>query len=448
MRACVYWLIHMKPRILLINPWIHDFAAYNLWARPLGLLKVAEYLSAFEADILFLDCTDSFKPNAYGIGKYRSEIIVKPDMLRVIPRYYKRYGISTQEFLSRYKNLVPVGIVLITSIMTYWYPGVQEAIRLVRETTRSVPVVLGGIYPTLYPQHALACAGADRIYEGPVNQGLDRLFHELGLPLSRKRSQVPYYALGLRSTLAAAPILTSTGCPFRCSYCASHLLSPVYGRRPAMDVLEEMKQLFALGIRDFAFYDDALLLNADSHVKPILEGVIRAGLSVRLHTPNGLHARFIDFELADLMRRSGFITIRLSLETTDSVRQEETGGKVANSDFERAVRYLKLRGCTKKHIGAYLLYGLPGQTLEEVAKGIDFLKKLDVRVHLAEFSPIRGTTSWKELVKRGVISYDLDPLLTNNTVYSYLYSGYDWKELENLKLAVKQYNGHGQSDGL
>jgi hypothetical protein len=35
----------MKPRILLVNPWIYDFAAFNFWLRPLGLLMVAEYLS-------------------------------------------------------------------------------------------------------------------------------------------------------------------------------------------------------------------------------------------------------------------------------------------------------------------------------------------------------------------------------------------------------------------
>ena len=27
-----------RPRILLVNPWIHDFAAYDLWAKPLGLM--------------------------------------------------------------------------------------------------------------------------------------------------------------------------------------------------------------------------------------------------------------------------------------------------------------------------------------------------------------------------------------------------------------------------
>jgi hypothetical protein len=136
-----------RPRILLINPWIHDFAAFNLWARPLGLLEVAEYLSAFDVDLLFIDCADACDPGAFGSGKYRSEIIPKPGMLRTIPRYYKRYGIAVDDFRSRLQACMPFDIVLMTSMMTYWYPGVQETIRIVREMARSVPLVLGGITP-------------------------------------------------------------------------------------------------------------------------------------------------------------------------------------------------------------------------------------------------------------------------------------------------------------
>ncbi len=430
----------MKPRILLISPWIHDFAAFNLWARPLGLLKVAEYLSAFEVDLHFIDCTDSFRPNPHGIGKYHSERIAKPGLLRSIPRYYKRYGMSVQEFRSRLLSLMPFDIVLMTSLMTHWYPGVQEATGLVREVAPGVPVILGGIYPTLHPEHAQKNSGADRMYAGPVNNNLDLLMHDLGLPLRRRQNPAPYYTLGLSSHRASAPILTSTGCPFRCSYCASRILFPHYERRTAPDILEEMERHFSSGVRDFAFYDDALLYDSDNHIKPLLEAVIRSGLAIRLHAPNGLHARYVDSDLARLMKKSGFATVRLSLETTDPARQKETGGKVATPDFERALAHLQREGFTKKQIGVYLLYGLPGQALEEVEKSVEFLKRVDVRIHLAEFSPIRGTASWDHLVKQGVISDDLDPLLCNNTVFSYLYSGYDWNAVEKLKIDVKEYN--------
>jgi hypothetical protein len=34
----------MSKQILLINPWIHDFAAYDFWLKPLGLLYLGGLL--------------------------------------------------------------------------------------------------------------------------------------------------------------------------------------------------------------------------------------------------------------------------------------------------------------------------------------------------------------------------------------------------------------------
>jgi len=68
----------MKFKCLLINPWIYDFAAYNFWAKPLGLLKVAEFLSQFNVELFLIDCCNSFKIKKYGTGKYRAEVVENP----------------------------------------------------------------------------------------------------------------------------------------------------------------------------------------------------------------------------------------------------------------------------------------------------------------------------------------------------------------------------------
>jgi radical SAM superfamily enzyme YgiQ (UPF0313 family) len=196
----------------------------------------------------------------------------------------------------------------------------------------------------------------------------------------------------------------------------------------------------AKGVRDFAFYDDALLLDSEHHIKPILRSIGVHCPGARFHTPNGLHARFVDEELAWLMKNSNFRNIRLGLETIDSGRQKTTGNKVSKHEMEGAVAYLKKVGFSKKEIGVYLMYGLPGQQWEEVKDGVSFLKSLGVSIYLTEFSPIRGTKSWSELVGKGVIHDNLDPLLTNNTVFSYLYSGYDPGDIKSMKLEVKKYN--------
>jgi hypothetical protein len=46
----------MKKNILLVNPWIYDFAAYDFWLAPLGLLSLAAFLRKNGYDIRMIDC--------------------------------------------------------------------------------------------------------------------------------------------------------------------------------------------------------------------------------------------------------------------------------------------------------------------------------------------------------------------------------------------------------
>ncbi len=430
-------------RCLLVNPWIHDFSALNLWSAPLGLMRVAEYLSQFECEIIYIDCLKTIKQKSYGTGKYKRQQIQKPLALKQIPRKFCRYGITPDEFQSQLKSIMPVDIILITSIMTYWYTGVAETVREVRKLSGDIPIIIGGIYATLCPDHAQSHTGTDVIYKGSVENGLCAAVEKLGFGFKKVFNKKPYYKLALnlfQGQSQFAPLLTASGCPFSCTYCASRLLNKDFIRKTPEEAFSEIEKLFNLGIRDFAFYDDALLTDSDNHLKPILKKVIQKGLPVRFHAPNGIHVRFIDDELAMLMKASGFKTLRLSLETISPERQRLTGGKVKTDEFENAVTILKMSGFTKNELGVYLMYGLPGQSLNEVKDGVKFLKSLDVHINLTEFSPIPNTKMWNELLEKGIINKDIDLLLTNNSVYYYLYSEYDLRELEKLKLEVKSYN--------
>ena len=47
------------PRILGINPWIYDFAAYNLWQRPVGSAFLPGYLTrSCGCQVALMDCLD------------------------------------------------------------------------------------------------------------------------------------------------------------------------------------------------------------------------------------------------------------------------------------------------------------------------------------------------------------------------------------------------------
>lgn len=428
------------PRLALVNPWITDFAAANLWSSPLGLWQVAEFLSPYTRDFAWIDCLGAYQPGLWGTGRYAKTQIAKPAVLADVPRRYSRYGISPDVFRERLQRVLPLDAILVTSLMSYWYPGVQAAIRLCKEITPQTPVILGGLYARLNPEHAARTSGADAVYTDAVGQKLPDLLKTLGLNLSRRFAPERYFNLGLASGQTYAPLLTSTGCPYACAYCASPLLYPAYLRRAPAEVIAEIHTLHTLGITDLAFYDDALLVDAPTHLEPLLEEYLRRPLPVRFHTPNGLHAAHLRRPTAELLKKAGFKTIRLSLETVNAARQQATGGKITNPGFEQAVEHLKNAGYRGAEIGVYLMYGLADQTWSEVIAGVDYLQRLKVRIHLAEYSPIPGTPMWTTWAASGRLPADLDPLLTNNSVFTWKYARYLPEEIATLKLKVKTHN--------
>ncbi|MGD9897594.1 MAG: radical SAM protein [Calditrichaceae bacterium] len=421
----------MSKNLLLINPWIYDFTAYDLWGKPLGLLYIGSFLKKFGFDINYIDCLDKHSGEdekitvkKYGVGSYRREIIQKPEVLKHIPRKYARYGISEELFIRQLKENKAADAVLVTSIMTYWYPGVKRVVELVREHLPGAVVILGGIYATLLPEHARETVRPDYIITGPGEIKALRLLNDI-LKLEIDESLIPgnlddypYPDFELIHKPDYLVLMTARGCPYDCSFCAQKQISMNFTQRDPVRVVDEfVEQYRKFRLRDFAFYDDALFINKKRHIEVILNQLIEKRLPIRLHSPNGLFARYVDQELAELMYRSHFKTIRLSFETSNESRRKDMYSKVTNADMIQAVENLNRAGFRSKDLEAYVLMGLPGQDIEEVAASIIFVHNLGVRVRLASFSPIPGTKDFQRAVEQGYIAEDIDPLLTNKSIF-------------------------------
>jgi hypothetical protein len=437
------------PHILLVNPWIHDFAAYDYWAKPLGLLTLGGILRDHGARVSYLDCLDRFHPRSAprsspparcGRGPYLKTVIAKPPGLEDIPRNYCRYGIDPDWFRRDLETMDPPDLVLVTSLMTYWYPGVRETIGAIRSILPHVPVVLGGIYATLCPDHAHRTCGADRVAVGPGEGAILPLASELigWSPALRfdpyDLDSLPRPVMDLEHRLAHVPVMTSRGCPFQCAYCASHRLQPRMVRRRPRSVADEIVYWHRHhGVRDFAFYDDALLVDADRHIIPLLEQIIDAGLDVRFHTPNALHIREITRPLARLMRRAGFHTIRLGLETTAFDRRLSMDRKVNEEEFLRTIGHLKAAGFSAGQVGAYLLAGLPGQDVTGVENSIAVVKQAGVTPVIAHYTPIPHTPMWDDAVAASRYDLESDPIFTNNAIFPCQSETFSWEVLTRLK---------------
>jgi radical SAM superfamily enzyme YgiQ (UPF0313 family) len=430
------------PSLLLINPWIYDFAAYDFFARPLGLLYLAEWLRGQGYAVHFLDCLEAprARTGPFGTGRYPKEIIPPPPALAGITRRYGRYGIGEAAFRERLARVPTPAAILMTSLMTYWYPGVAAAIRLAREHFPGVPVILGGIYATLCPEHAQKHSGADRVVAGPGEAAILSILEEATgfappgriCPDWEDLDSWPYPALDLLDHPSFIPILTSRGCPLDCTYCASRQLQPVYRRRrPQASAAELIYWQDRWGLMDAAFYDDALLLAAADHLLVLLEELASRQRTFRFHTPNGLHARLITREVASWLKRANFSTLRLGVETT-ALGEARLDTKLQAGELEAALAHLKEAGFAPAQIGVYLLIGLPDQEEAEVETSILRVKELGATPILAQYSPIPGTALWPRALATSRFDLSADPLFHNNSLFP-CWPQFSWDRYTSLK---------------
>ena len=437
--------------VLLVNPWIHDFTAFDLWMKPLGLLYVAAALEQAAYQVSFVDCLDAEggrAPNGlarYNCRRIRSEKIAKPGVFAGLPRQFKRYGISPAEFCSRLDAVPEPQLIGVTSMMTYWYPGVAETIALLKDRFPKVSVVLGGPYATLCQGHAEKATGADVVVAGRGERAMVELADQV-FGIGEDRSgysgdldELPRPAYHHYGRPRSVGMLTSLGCPFRCTYCASHLLSPEFKIRRVDGVVDEIEHYAReLGVEDAAFYDDALLVDSERHIEAICDGIVERAIRIRLHTPNGLHAERISPVLAAKLRAAGFKTIRLGFETSNIERQRASGVKVSNRGLRTAIHNLYGAGFSPGDVMVYVMVGMPGQPVDEVLESIRYVHESGARVSLSQFSPVPGTLDFTRAVESGFDGEE--PLRANKTVYAMNSMDRSFEDYERLRRMSKEGN--------
>ncbi len=435
------------PHILCINPWIHDFAAYDFWAKPLGLLSLAALLRQQGCRVSYIDCLDRFHPREapcdprarHGRGPYRKRPLPVPGALAGIERTYSRYGIEPEWFHRDLVDLQRPDLIFVTSLMTYWYPGVVETIGMLKQVFPEVPIVLGGIYARLCTEHARTHSGADEVVADDGASLFELLARYTGYSVPHKHpigafAQWPYPAFDLQHCINYIPVLTSRGCPFDCAYCASRYLEPHIQRRTAEAVIREMSYWNRRhGVVDFAFYDDALLVDAAHYAVPLFKGLIAKRWKIYLHTPNAIHIRAVTAEIAGLMKKAGFCTLRLGLETTAFESRQDLDAKVTRDEFNQAVGYFKAAGFDTRQIGAYLLVGLPGQSVSAVEASIRVVQTAGIQPVLAHYTPIPHTRLWPAAMKASRFDLEADPIFTNNAIFPCSRNNFSWAQLSHFK---------------
>lgn len=315
-----------------------------------------------------------------------------------------------------------------------------------RQLPNGATVVLGGPYASCAPERALAKTGADfavcgegeRSFPALVEQILDggddaeipgvaRLDAEGGFRQGAPVAPIldldaiafPAWDridIGAYSRLynfndlpllrpPHAPLLTSRGCPYRCSFC-HNVFGKRFRARSPENVVAEMELLHDRhGVNELHIVDD--IFNAQpARVQRICDLIIERGLDVALAFPNGLRGDLLDVDLLRSLQRAGCYSITFALESASPRILEKMHKRLHLERLAGAIRQASELGIITS---CFVMFGYPTETPEELEATLRWVRDSDVDFPRHSIvSPFPGTELAEHAKAAGI-----DPSVTD-----------------------------------
>ncbi len=199
-----------------------------------------------------------------------------------------------------------------------------------------------------------------------------------------------------------APIITTRGCPFNCTFCAGKLNTGSILRKRSVDrIIEEIKYLHdTRHIREFHIVDDNFTLDKE-FAKKVLKEIIKLNLKISFSVPNGIRLDTLDKEILLLMKNAGFYLISIGVESGSDRVLKMMGKHLSIKQIKDKISLIKSVGLDA---AGFFILGYPGEKEKEIKKTINFSLNLGLlRANYFLFLPLPGTTVFQQLQKGGGI---------------------------------------------
>ncbi|MBA7596810.1 hypothetical protein ES703_03800 [subsurface metagenome] len=255
-------------------------------------------------------------------------------VLLVEPPYYTRYPPLGLLKLATYHKMLGDTVehirgyapaerqpdrIYVTSLFTYAWRPVHQAVAFCKALYPQAPITLGGIYATLMRDHAER-SGAE-VFTG-LSMDIEQLLPDYSL--------VPQFDTSL--------LFSSRGCIRRCPFCAAPILEPF---DPGETGLKSISHLIEPSFRKVVFWDNNFLANP--HCRDIVGELKERGLEVDFN--QGIDARLITEAVAREFQGLKLQPIRMAYDTPSQ-----------KAPLERAASLLAEAGFDRRRMLIYLMY--------------------------------------------------------------------------------------------
>lgn len=242
----------------------------------------------------------------------------------------------------------------------------------------------------------------EEYYRGPANNRIKNL------------DDLPYPDYGLVGGLLnyssrnkyspSAPIFTTRGCAFRCSFCSRHVFNNLVTFRSPENVIVEIKALKnKYAIRQIDILDDNFTLKRD-YVDKILDKIIGEKLKIFFDLKCGIRVESLDEGLLIKMKKAGFYKIAFGIESADEKVLRLCDKQLDLGKLKKMATFAKKTGFVTS---GFFIIGLPGETRESVYKSVRLAK--DIGLDIANFcmaTPYPGTELYNYVRNNGVFLFN------------------------------------------
>lgn len=301
-----------------------------------------------------------------------------------------------------YRRLLQDTDVFCISIMTSNAPRGYELADMIHARSHA-RVIMGGMHCTVLPQEALEHADQVIVGEGEKvildvveGRNKDRIVH--GIPICNL-DEVPFpdYSI-LKTPCQAANVISTRGCPYRCTFCTTSRMFAPYRQRSVDNVIEEIRRYKKMGFEYMNFEDDNFTADKE-RAKEICRRMIRENLTFKETFFFGRTDMARDPELLELLSKAHLNRVLIGIESLNQKALDEIHKGQNLEDIRRAGE-----ACAKYKIRliASIVLGLDADSAEDMKRSVEFAKSIHAyQLQPAILTPFPGTPVYDQMMQEG-----------------------------------------------